>query len=45
MKENQRSRKNGIGSKALLGEMGELTGNKTAQFTEVLRAADHGNLL
>lgn len=45
MKENQRSRKNGIGSKALLGKMEELTGNKTAQLPESLRAAHHDNLL
>lgn len=45
MKENQRSMKNGIGSKALLGEMGEVTGNKTAQLPEDLRAAHHGNPL
>lgn len=45
MKENQSSRKNGIGSKALLGEMGEVTGNKIAQLPEGLRAAHHGNLL
>lgn len=39
MKENQRSRKNGIGIKALLGEVGELTRNKTVQLPEGLRAA------